>query len=378
MESYGDILRQVREDKGLTVTEVAKATSISESYIKALETEDVQAFPGETYLIGFLRNYSNYLGADTESLIKYYNAAQRQASPVPKELLEKHAPKFVVPLIITIFAILLVSFGFFMYFYVLKVPARQAEKAQKALESTKIHQYEFSGEIQNVRLYTGDQILIPSADGQGNVVLTVADTKGALAILTPYGRQVIELSEERGIDVNNDNAPEIILYVSDVDVKDGSRGAEVRMLSVGSGYVSFVDVEKTADAVEETKADEIPVRVESNGADGATKRTVIKEDTRAYPFTVNITFRGSCVLRYRSDRKDTVEGYYTTGDTVTVSSQNGFRIWSSNINVMKIQVIAGLGTYDISVGKAGEVEVEDIKWVRDSDGMYRLVVEKLD
>ena len=125
-------------------------------------------------------------------------------------------------------------------------------------------------------------------------------------------------------------------------------------------------------------ADEIPVRVESNGADGATKRTVIKEDTRAYPFTVNITFRGSCVLRYRSDRKDTVEGYYTTGDTVTVSSQNGFRIWSSNINVMKIQVIAGLGTYDISVGKAGEVEVEDIKWVRDSDGMYRLVVEKLD
>lgn len=378
MESYGEILRQVREDKGLTVTEVAKATSISEAYIRALESEDVQAFPGETYLIGFLRNYSTYLGADTENLIKYYNAAQRQASPVPKELLEKHAPKFVVPLIITIISILFILFVLFMYFYVLKIPARRAEKAQKALESTKIHQYEFSGEIQNVRLYTGDQILIPSVDGEGSVVLTVADTKGALAVLTPSGRQVVELSEERGIDINNDNAPEIILYVSDVDVKDGSRGAEVRMLSVGSGYTAFVDVENSREKAEEKKADEISVPVETSDSPSDSKRTLIKEDTRAYPFTVNISFRGSCVLRYRSDRKDSVEDYYQPGDSVSVSSQNGFRIWSSNINVMKIQVVAGLSTYDIGVGKAGEVDVEDIKWVRDSDGMYRLVVEKLD
>lgn len=378
MESYGEILRQVREDKGLTVTEVAKATSISEAYIRALESEDVQAFPGETYLIGFLRNYSTYLGADTENLIKYYNAAQRQASPVPKELLEKHAPKFVVPLIITIISILFILFVLFMYFYVLKIPARRAEKAQEALESTKIHQYEFSGEIQNVRLYTGDQILIPSVDGEGSVVLTVADTKGSLAVLTPSGRQVVELSEERGIDINNDNAPEIILYVSDVDVKDGSRGAEVRMLSVGSGYTAFVDVENSREKAEEKKADEISVPVETSDSPSDSKRTLIKEDTRAYPFTVNISFRGSCVLRYRSDRKDSVEDYYQPGDTVSVSSQNGFRIWSSNINVMKIQVVAGLSTYDIGVGKAGEVDVEDIKWVRDSDGMYRLVVEKLD
>ncbi len=378
MESYGEILRQARERKGLTVTEIAKSTSISEAYIKALESEDVQAFPGETYLIGFLRNYSNYLGTDTENLIKYYNAAQRQASPVPIELLEKHAPKFVVPLLITIFSILFVSFCFFMYFYVLKVPARRAEKEQEALESAKIHQYEFSGEIQNVRLYVGDQILIPSAGGEGNIVLTVADTKGALAVLTPYGRQVIQLSEECGIDVNNDNVPEIILYVSDVDVKDGSRGAEVRMLSVGSGYVTFVDVEKTNESEDTKKADEIQIAVDNTVTEDGKKRAVIKEDTRAYPFTVNISFRGSCILRYRSDRKDVVEDYFQVGDTVSVSSQNAFRIWSSNINVMKIQVIAGLGTYDIGVGKAGEVEVEDIKWVRDSDGMYRLVVEKLD
>ncbi|MCR5763945.1 MAG: helix-turn-helix domain-containing protein [Treponema sp.] len=376
MESYGEILRQARESKKLSVSEVAKVTSISEAYIKALESEDVEVFPGETYLIGFMRNYSNYLGADTDALIKYYNAAQRQASPVPKELLEKHTPKFVIPLVITIFVILFILFLLFMYFSVLKVPEKRALKELEAVESKKIHQYEFSGEVQNVRLYTGDQILLPAADGSGNVVLTVADTKGLLAVLTPSGRQVIELSEECGIDVNNDNSPEIILYVSDVDMKDGARGAEVRMLSVGSGYTETVNVDVHSEDVVETKADETFVVTE--GVEGGKNHVVIKEDTRAYPFTVNISFRGSCVLRYRSDRKDPVEDYYKSGDTVSVSSQNGFRIWTSNINVMKIQVIAGLGTYDIGVGKAGEVEVEDIKWIRDSDGMYRLVVEKLD
>lgn len=378
MESYGAILREAREEKGLSVGEVAKATSISESYIRALEEEDVRAFPGSTYLVGFLHNYSDYLGTDTVSLLKYYNAAQIQESPVPVELLERHTPKFVAPLIITLCSLFVVGTGIFLYFFVFKVPQRRAEKARLALENVKVHQYEFSGEMQNVRLYEGDQILIPAADGDGNVVLTVADTKGVLAVLTPAGRQVIELSEEQDIDVNGDGIPEMILYVSDVDMKDGSRGAEVRMLSaesvVSAPIVIAIDTSKNEG--NEVKGDEIAVS--NSPAAEAARRIVIKEDTRAYPFTVNMTFRGSCVLRYRSDRKDSVEDYYHTGDSISVSSQNGLRIWASNVNVMKIQVIAGLATYDIGVGKAGEVEVEDIKWVRDSDGMYRLVVEKLD
>lgn len=374
MESYGAILREAREQKGLTVSQVAKATSISDAYIKALEEEDVRAFPGEPYLVGFLRNYSNYLGTNSEELIRYYNAVKIQESPVPVELLEKHTPKFVAPLIITLCSFLLVGLGIFIYFGVLKVPERKAAKAQEALESTKSHQYEFTGEVKNVRLYKEDQILLQSTESEGKIVLTVRDTKGSLSIDTPSGMQVVELSEERGIDVNGDNIPDIILYVSDVDMKDGTRGAEVRMLSTGSGYTEFISVDTSADE-DNSEAGNIVV---SNSSTEGNARTVIKEDTRAYPFTVNISFRGSCVLRYQSDRKDFVEDYFHTGDTISVSSQNGFRIWASNISVLKLQVVAGLGTYDIGVGKAGEIEVEDIKWVRDSDGMYRLVVEKLD
>ena len=50
----------------------------------------------------------------------------------------------------------------------------------------------------------------------------------------------------------------------------------------------------------------------------------------------------------------------------------------SNINAMKIQIIADTSTYDLEVGRAGQIKVEDIKWVRDNDGKYRLVVVELD
>jgi hypothetical protein len=108
------------------------------------------------------------------------------------------------------------------------------------------------------------------------------------------------------------------------------------------------------------------------------KRTVILEDTRAYPFTLKISFRGSCLFRYKVDRQPNYEEYFSKNDIINITANNGFRLWMSNVNALSIQIIAANSTYDLEVGKAGEVKVEDIKWVRDSDGKYRLVVLEID
>ena len=130
-------------------------------------------------------------------------------------------------------------------------------------------------------------------------------------------------------------------------------------------YIFYTDIEQIE---EQSTAVDL-----SNG-----NQIVILEDTRAYPFTINVVFRGSNVFRYRVDRQQYIESYYKSGDQITVTASNAIRVWTSNINAMKIQVIADTATYDLEVGKAGEVEVEDIKWIRDSDGKYRLVVVELD
>mgnify|MGYP005605425407 CR=1 FL=1 len=34
--------------------------------------------------------------------------------------------------------------------------------------------------------------------------------------------------------------------------------------------------------------------------------------------------------------------------------------------------------YDLDIGKAGQVVAQDIKWIKDTDGKYKLVVIELD
>ena len=370
MESYGEKLKLAREAKKLTVEVVARDTSITRQYIQALETEEEIVFPGEPYLVGFLKNYADYLGLDSGDLIRLYHSKQLQESPVPAELLLKEKPKFLMPLIVVLSVAAVAGLSCFLYFGVFKVPQMREEKAKVIADTTRIHQYSFDGTTQNVRLYKGDQILLPQESGS-NVVLTVADTLAALSILTPAGTQVIDLSEERALDVDGDGDSEIILYVSDVSPTDASRGAEVRMLlkSAADGDVSLAYASGTS----ELRPDDIPVVA------GDAKMPVIIEDTRAYPFTLNISFRGQCLFRYRSDNKDVVEDFYHSGDIINVTSNNRFRLWASNINTVKIQVIAGLSTKDLETGTAGAVSVEDIKWIRDpKNGLYRLVVDELD
>ncbi len=376
MESYGSLLKKAREDKKLEIEQVVRETSIARQYIDGLESEDNDVFPGEPYLIGFLKNYCDYLGIDSEELIKLYHAKKIQEAPPPVELLEHKKSKFLVPLIVIASAAVVLGIGAYLFFAVFNVPEVQKQKALTLAETAKTHEYAFSGKLETHRLYIGDQIIVPDPSGKGNIVLTVSNTLGSFTVETPSGSQVIELSEERELDINGDGKHDFILYVSDVSSNDASHGAEVRMLAKDpDAFTGVVVSADSSDMEEPDVSNEVPVI--TSVKDG-TKQQVIHEDTRAYPFTVNVSFRGSCLFRYRSDRKEAVEGYYTNGEVVNVSSSNGIRLWMSNVNSLKIQVIAGLSSYSLEVGKAGQVQVEDIKWVRDTDGMYRLVIMELD
>jgi cytoskeletal protein RodZ len=369
MESYGEVLRKAREAKRVSIESITQSTAITKEYIESLENERVEDFPGESYFIGFLSNYCEFLGLNKEEILSLYHAKKIQESPVPLELLQKKKPAFLVPLIIFLSAAVLIATGCVLYFSVFKIPEKKEQLAKEQVEKEKSRQYQFSGKPETKRFYKGDQILIPAKQGNGNIVLTVSNTKGNFAILTPAGSQVIELSEERDIDIDGDGFADLIIYLSDVSNTDESHGAEIRILEkkLDNSYVEISPVQ--------TENPDIPSSstVRNNSA-----RVVIHEDTRAYPFTINVTFRGACLFRYKSDRQPYVEDYYKSGELVTITSNNGTRLWMSNLNALKIHVIAGLSSYDLEVGKAGEVKVEDIKWVRDNDGKYRLVVLELD
>lgn len=67
-KTIGELLRAAREEKKLTVEQVNRETRISVQTLRSLERDDFGAFPSETYLKGFLRNYADFLGLDGNAL----------------------------------------------------------------------------------------------------------------------------------------------------------------------------------------------------------------------------------------------------------------------------------------------------------------------
>ncbi len=72
MPTMGELLREARHRKGISVDEAEVQTRIRKKYLLALEEEDYPQLPEPVYARGFLQIYAEYLGIDPEFAGKLY------------------------------------------------------------------------------------------------------------------------------------------------------------------------------------------------------------------------------------------------------------------------------------------------------------------
>jgi transcriptional regulator with XRE-family HTH domain len=89
LESIGEKLRQAREARKISIKDVVKETNISPVYLQALEEEKFDKFPSETYLVGFLRTYAEFLKLDVDAIVQSYKGYKIGESATPLEELTK-------------------------------------------------------------------------------------------------------------------------------------------------------------------------------------------------------------------------------------------------------------------------------------------------
>ncbi|MDR2897876.1 MAG: helix-turn-helix domain-containing protein [Spirochaetaceae bacterium] len=367
MESLGQKLEKTRIDRGIDIEQATRETNIAKRYLEALEKEDFSLFPGEPYLIGFLRNYAEYLGLNADEVVTLYRNFRIQEQPIPlSELMPKRSLP-VRPIIISAAAVVVVL----AVVYVLATQLSQMKKpADETVTVRPAAEYVLESGSLTQRVYAKDVILVPL--GAETYPLEVTATGPSFALQTVHGTQVVDLGEEIALDIDGLGGSDITVYVMELSKTDSSRGAEVR--------IAFAEETPPPAIVQNTE--NIPV-VDSVAAVGSTgnRSTAIREfeGGYAFPVTLNVTFRGPCLFRYEIDRKDRVEDYYENGDTLIVQANNGFRLWSSNANAVKIQIIGGSRTAELEIGRPGQVLVQDINWVRDREtNTYKLVVTEVD
>ncbi|MDQ6693302.1 MAG: DUF4115 domain-containing protein [Chloroflexota bacterium] len=94
MAQLGDMLRDAREERGISLAQAERETKIRQKYISALEDDNSAALPGAVYARGFLRNYALYLGINPDEAQDMFD---NQSQPTRTRIRAARGETAIVP-----------------------------------------------------------------------------------------------------------------------------------------------------------------------------------------------------------------------------------------------------------------------------------------
>ncbi len=376
MESIGEKLRLAREQHTYTLDQVARDTHVARRFLQALEEEDFSAFPGETYAMGFLRTYAEYLGLDADELIGLFHNLQIQEQPLPmNELLDtrRHIP----PRLLYLgggAAVVVIAIVALVLWQVLS-PRSGGARQTLATRGT-AEEFVFQDQVRTRWFTRGDSIVMPVADRSYRLVVTaIGDT---LTLTVPGGTVEMGIGKERLIDLDGDERADLRLVWNDVD-----RTAAERRANLGLYRVSLAAVETPPVAAE------MPTETAAAGIDGTAVAAagtvaamapaaalssappmrqvsfttlVTAQAGAAEEFIVKFRFRSYCLFRFLVDTKEREERFFQKDETLTLDAKNRITLWLSNAGAVK----ATVGDTEYDLGRSGEVGTRTIAWRKDS------------
>ena len=120
MKTVGEILQKARTEKNLEYEDVEKKTRIRKKFLEAIEENDWDKLPSPTYIKGFIRNYSSFLGLKSEEMVAIFRrqyTQNEQAKVIPADLAEpidepilKITPQRIVLLSTIIFIVVFIGY----------------------------------------------------------------------------------------------------------------------------------------------------------------------------------------------------------------------------------------------------------------------------
>jgi cytoskeletal protein RodZ len=109
----GNSLREARVRRDIDFAEAELATKIRGKYLRALEEEEFELLPGETYVKGFLRIYAEYLGLDGQLYVdefnsRYVSGDERDVRPRRSQSRPKRSRRFETTVVLVALAVIAV------------------------------------------------------------------------------------------------------------------------------------------------------------------------------------------------------------------------------------------------------------------------------
>ncbi|HEX8735634.1 MAG TPA: helix-turn-helix domain-containing protein [Pyrinomonadaceae bacterium] len=118
--TLGEKLRQAREARGISISEVAEQTRISALYLEAIENNDYRTLPGGIFNKGFVKSFAKFVGVDEQEALQDYSqllaeqGAESGDDPKtyrPEVLTDDYSRSSMLPTLIFAFIILALLTG---------------------------------------------------------------------------------------------------------------------------------------------------------------------------------------------------------------------------------------------------------------------------
>lgn len=348
MRSLRDVLIKGREAKGLTVNQVAYETNISKKYIEALEDEDFDVFPAEAYLLGFLRNYAEFLDIEYETILAEYKNCLLREEPTPlselmgvKKRIELKPWMIITPIIILILALTVPP--------LVERVGEYIEKRKEALrlrDENQVKTYDISEDFLDNKVKVGDSFV--KDIGEDRLLYIIQEVKSDLILTEIFKGQESVITLKLGSEVSRefmfDGKKHIItLYLKDIGgFSDESAimkiKSEVKELAISNREIAEKRVENST---------------------GKESRVIMVKQRSPDPYSISIKFEGDILFRYQQKDEALYEDIYQKDSVLTLDVTRSIKIWTSNAGLTKFK----LNGETIVLGKTGEVHVFTLRWI---------------
>ena len=131
VSGLGALLRNERENRGLSHEQLSQVTRLRRHFLEALENEEWQNLPPSVFVKGFIRSYAQALGLDEDKLLDLYRSAVTEEVAPLTPIIEPKKPRRRLVLVL---ALCLGALAIALYLWIGRpLPEQSTVQTQKGL-----------------------------------------------------------------------------------------------------------------------------------------------------------------------------------------------------------------------------------------------------
>jgi transcriptional regulator with XRE-family HTH domain len=395
MNQLGPIFKQARTESGKSLDDAVKETKIAKKYLVAIENENFDVFPGETYLLGFLRNYSQFLGLDPDEMVLKYHDYKIQEQPAPIEQLTAKSRGGRRSILLVLVILIAAATGLYFVFsgsrdgqFAQRQRRKQVEKTEKENAETAIAKEPFVFDEEEVIRDFEEQDVIQVSWGERTHTISIDGISDDLELSIGDIPFALSTEERVEIDFNRDGRKDLLLRANWLE--DGKANITLKKLFQLDGTLE--DTVTANDTGGLRSSQEAAAETETAGT-GTPEVVIIREDevlsgipvapksgfqiVSSYemtPISSNAEALSTAYVAYIPDEGEKVESLLRPGETLSADAEEVLRVLATNAQGLQMQI----NDVTVKLGQDGAVVAKTVRWYRDPDNsdVFHLIMDE--